>query len=716
MNGNVDPVTFEIIRHRLNQVIEEAIVALENVSGSPITNEGHDMMVSLYRRDGGLMVGGVGFLHHLTSAAQAVKHIVGTCAGDPGIAEDDVFMLNDSYTAALHPPDVYLISPIHHAGRLTGFVANFVHVTDIGAIDPGGFSPNARESFQEGFVTQGLKIVERGRPRRDVIDTFLRNVRDPGMTGLDLKSQLAANHVAKQRMLKLYADYGIGAVDHVCEELIRQSERLVRERLSELPDGVWRARQYVDMPEGLYRVELAAIKQGDTLTYDFTGTDPQIDKGINCSYWASWGGIFAPIFPLLAWDITWNEGVTKPIRIVAPEGTLVNCIRPAPISVATTGVIQTVNNLSVTVLSKMFGACERYRDRATAVWHGSHLALMLSGLDEHKEYFVTLLTDTFAGAGGARAFADGVDNGGEIPNVVSRWANAETEELHRSMMYLYRGPVPDSGGPGKYRGGVNHEFAFVPHDSGRGQIKLGLTSKGLKVPMSVGMFGGLPGSTVAQTVFREANVSEMPSSLAETRGERVEPVHWGDYTIGEGDIVYVRFQGGGGYGDPIDREPERTLRDVQIGTVSATAAREIYGVVFDANNASVAVAATQMRRAAIRAERLGRAVPARLLERQTIARSGQPIGEYLQYAGDSKHGQVQCTWCGHELARAGERWKDKVAQRSLPMSAAGPNCDAAEGLVLRQFYCPQCATLLDAEVALESDPPLYDDIRDWRRA
>ena len=131
----VDAVTFEIIRHRLNQVIEEAIVALENVSGSPITNEGHDMMVSLYRADGGLMVGGMGFLHHLTSAAQAVKHILATYSEDPGIDQDDVFMLNDSYTAALHPPDVYLISPVHYQGRLTGFVGNFVHMTDIGAID-----------------------------------------------------------------------------------------------------------------------------------------------------------------------------------------------------------------------------------------------------------------------------------------------------------------------------------------------------------------------------------------------------------------------------------------------------------------------------------------------------------------------------------------------------------------------------------------------------
>jgi len=319
MTVNVDPVTFQIIRHKLVQVIEEATIALENVSGSPITNEGHDMMVSLYKADGSLMVGGVGFLHHLTSASQAVKHIVQNFSEDPGIFEDDIYILNDAYTAALHPPDIYLISPIYHDGTMTGFVANFVHVTDIGAIDPGGFSPNARESYHEGFQTKGLKIVERGKTRRDVLETFLNMVRDVGMTSLDLKSQMAANHVAKDRMQKLYAAYSVEIVDTVSEELIRQSEMMVRQRLSELPDGEWQVREYIDMPGEISTVNLTVTKEGDSLIYDFTGSSPQASLGINCCYWASWGGLFAPIFPLLAWDVVWNDGVTKPITMIAPE-------------------------------------------------------------------------------------------------------------------------------------------------------------------------------------------------------------------------------------------------------------------------------------------------------------------------------------------------------------------------------------------------------------
>ena len=697
--GGVDAVTFEIIRHRLNQVIDEAIVALENVSGSPVTNEGHDMMVSLYGPDGGLAVGGVGFLHHLTSAAQAVKHLIANFTDDPGIFEDDVYMLNDPYTAALHPPDVYIVSPIHVDGALTGFVANFVHVTDIGAIDPGGFSPNARDTFQEGFVTQGLKLVERGKPRRDVIATFLRNVRDPDMTALDLRSQFAANHVAKERMRRLYADYGVQTIAAVQRALVARSEARMRARLAELPDGTWRLRQYVDMPGRISRVELAATKQGDTLTYDFSGTDEQLPFGINDSFWASWGAMCAPVFPLLAWDIPWNEGLTRPLRIVAPEGTLVNARRPAPVSIATTGIVQIVNNLSVLAIARMFGASMKYRDRATAVWHGSHISITLNGLNREREYFVTNLTDSFAGAGGARARADGVDMGGEIPNVVSRWANAETQELHTPIRYVYRRVVPDSGGPGKYRGGVSHEFAIAPHGTGTGAISIIMRAKGLAVPMSLGIFGGLPGCLV-DTAIRRVD------------GTRITD-QWGSFELAETDMQTIRFGGSGGYGDPLDRDAVLVAADVARELVGADAARDIYGVVLDAAG-GVDAAASAARRAEIRASRLGR--PVAVTERAAVPESGRPLGEYLQQCGDGNDAWIQCTWCGERLGAADTPWKLQSQRRERPASDAGPQRDAASAIVLREFCCPGCATLLDTEVTLAADAPLIDEIRRWPAA
>jgi N-methylhydantoinase B len=709
MPAAVDAVTFEIIRHKLYQVIDEAIIALENVSGSPITNEGHDLMVSLYGADGGLMVGGVGFLHHLTSASQAVKHIIANFSKDPGVFEDDVYFFNDSYTAALHPPDVYLISPMHHGGRLTGFVANFVHVTDIGAVDPGGFSPNARESFQEGFQTKGLKIVERGVMRRDVVETFLNVVRDPGMTTLDMKSQMAANHVAKERMRKLYDDYGVDVVEAVAEELIRQSERLVRDRLRELPDGTWRVREYIDMPGETSTVCLAATKDGDTLTYDFTGSSPQSRLGINCSYWATWGGIFAPIFPLLAWDVTWNDGVTRPIRLVAPEGTVVNCRRPAPISIATVGAIQIANNLSTLVLSKMMGASEKYKHRATAVWHGSHAHIETHGLTASGEFFVAPLTDTFGGAAGARAFRDGVDVGGEIPNVVSRWANAETQELNTPLLYLYRRVVPDSGGPGKYRGGVCHEYAFTPHGTGDHPMGVVLFGKGTRAPMSLGIFGGYPGCNVGYSTFRTGNARTLPDRLSATSGQKREDKQWGTVDLAGADIQYVRFMGGGGYGDPIDRDPAAVLDDVRLGLVTRKAARDIYGVVVNEKTWTVSRAGTTRRRRQIREQRVGKPLTNLPDGRRTVPSSGMRISEYLQR---TSAGATQCTWCGHEIATAGAEWKDQAVVRRLPTSAAGP-LRPGRDFRLIEACCPACGTLLDTEVAAGDQPPQHDQIQRW---
>ncbi|MYK58678.1 MAG: hydantoinase B/oxoprolinase family protein, partial [Rhodospirillaceae bacterium] len=139
----MDPITFSIIRHRLFRIVDEAVITLKHVSGSAITNEGHDLMVSLYRADGSLLMGGVGFLHHLTSAAEACKAIIRRFEGD--INEGDIFLLNDPYTAALHTSDIYLVSPIHHDGRLVAWSACFVHVYDIGAMNPGGFAPDAQD-------------------------------------------------------------------------------------------------------------------------------------------------------------------------------------------------------------------------------------------------------------------------------------------------------------------------------------------------------------------------------------------------------------------------------------------------------------------------------------------------------------------------------------------------------------------------------------------
>lgn len=706
----VDPFTFQIIKHKLSHVTAEAIAALKNVSGSMNTNVAHDMMVSLFGRDGSLTIGGAGFAQHLPPGAQAIKHLIHHFSEDPGIFEDDAFFFNDPYHGALHPPDVFIISPIHYEGSLRGFVANFVHVTDIGAIDPGGFSPNARESYHEGFMTKGLKIVERGKLRRDVIETFLNMVRDPDMSALDIKSQLAANHVAKERMLKLDRDYGLETVDAVSEELIKQSEQLLRGRLGELPDGSWKACEYIDIEGAECKVELTATKEGDELTYDFTGSSPQVPFGINCSYWATWGAMFAPIFPLLAWDITWNEGVTRPIRLIAPEGSVVNCTRPAPVSIATVGVVMSVNNVSNMVLAKMLGASDRYKDRATAIWKGTATRIQVHGLNEDGQYSSAPMPDSWSGSGGALPFKDGVDTAGEVPNVVSAMANVEDTELANPVLYLYRRLVPDSAGAGKFRGGLTHESAFTPHRTGDRPIGVVANGKGTLAPVALGIFGGYPGCNTHYFTFRVANVADLPHSLASTMGETRETIRWGTFELGIGDIQYICQMGGGGYGDPLDRDPQSVLNDVLLGVISEDVALSVYGVALDRPAQRVDLDATTNNRRAIRRERVGGTLECDFATRQEVTPTGKRINEYLQRTED---GQVQCTWCGRVIAPSPTEWKTHVAVRRSRVGWLGPLHTSNDRYCLIEAFCPSCGTLLDVDVGTEDSPIQHDTLVRW---
>jgi N-methylhydantoinase B len=601
--STVNPVTFSIIRHRLFRVVEEAVITLKHVSGSAITNEGHDLMVSLYQADGSLLMGGVGFLHHLTSAAEACKAIIRKFAGR--IGEGDLFLLNDPYTAALHTSDIYLVSPIHHGGKLVAWSACFVHVSDIGAMNPGGFAPDAQDIFTEGFSSPGIKLVEGGELRQDVWETILNMVRNPEMVALDLRSMIACNNVARERMIALIEKYGAPIVDTVCRMLIDQSEARLRERLRELPDGRWQSRQYLEVKGETYKVLLTMTKSGDSLTFDFTGSSPQSKYSVNCSKWASLGGLFAPLFPLLCYDIVWNEGVIKPITMVAPEGTIVNCMRPAPVSVATVGAIQSVNNAACSAIGKMLGASDKYADEATAVWHANHFAIFMFGNNQRGRLAIGILTETFAGAGGARTFADGVDIGGEIPNPISRMANVETIEAQFPIRYLFRRRLKDSGGPGEYRGGAGGEMAIVAHDAPDGGIHYVVSGKGTKFPQSEGLGGGYPGG-VNDYVWVHApsemhNADRFAATLDTIPGEN-EPIAWGVFPLMGNDALYVRWNGGGGVGDPLNRPAEKVLADISGGLITDQAASDVYGVV--RNNGTLDQAATRAKRAALRDARL----------------------------------------------------------------------------------------------------------------
>jgi N-methylhydantoinase B len=707
----VDPVTFKIIKHRLNRVTEEAVTALKRVSGSPNTNEGHDLMMSLYTKEGELMTGGVGFLHHYIGASRATKHVIDTFGGEmePG----DAFVLNDPYTAALHPPDVYIITPIFFEGDLRAFAANFVHVTDIGAADAGGFAPSSGSVFEEGFQTPGLKLLSRGEMQEPVLDTILNMSRAPKMVRQDLRSQIAANNVATDRMQELFESYGTETVETVNRSLIERSERKFRERLASLPDGEWDVRQYIDSvaEDELFTIDLTLRKTGESLAYDFAGTSGQSEYGLNCTLWATLGGVIAPMLPLLCHDMTWNDGIIGQVDVEAPERSLVNAEHPAPISIATVATIKRCNSMSTLALSKLLGASDELDDRATAVWNGSFASMKME-IETGGETSIGSLTDGFAGAGGARAFDDGIDLGGELSNLVSRWANAERHEKELPLMYLYRRFLTDSGGAGKHRGGVGCEYAVTPVDPDA-DIDVVSYMHGVSVPQSSGVFGGYPGPNITARMLKgtdiEDRVAEAPAPEDIDR-EDAFSIQWGTNSFDTDDAFYVRLAGSGGYGDPIDREPERVVADVARGRVSPETARMVYGVPTDGDEIEGSV---PERREHIRERRVRNADGAsETADGQFLESTGERLSPSLAVAIDREREErvLRCADCGTVVAPAGSEWKDHVAVTDRPVGEAGAYHRDSDDVVLRKYACVDCSRLFDVEVTAPEDPPLGESV------
>jgi len=536
-------------------------------------------------------------------------------------------------------------------------------------------------------------------------------IRDPEMTGLDLRSQLAADHVAKLRLQQLYTDYGVESVDSVGKLLIEQSETLLRERLRELPDGTWRARQCLDLPDKTYRLELTASKAGDQLTYDFEGSDEQAPYGINCCYWSTKGASIAPLFPILAWDLTWNEGIVRCLEVTAPSGSLVNCQRPAPVSLATIACVHSVNMLSVAVLSKMVGASEKYSRRAVACWMASQVVYSTYGQNRWGEHVGAMGGDPFGMAEGARSFMDGAASGGHIVNIAQKFPNVEFEEQAFPKLFLYRRVVPDSGGPGKFRGGPCHEIAVVPRGGQGNGFFAGITpGKGKGYLGGQGIFGGYPGCSTESMLIVGGNSAELPYDFSSTRGEKQQDVRGRTIQIHRDDILYLRPDGGGGYGDPLEREPALVLNDLQMGLVTNLPARNIYGVVIDEQPGTVDFEATRDLRLAIREQRVGHPVPRDVTNRRAIPRTAYRLGEYLQVARLNGSAMVQCTWCGELLGSAATNWKDQAVMRKASLASAGPLRNEDAEFFLREFFCPGCATVLEVEVGSDNTPPLYDHV------
>lgn len=605
----VDPITFEILRHRMSAVNDEAAATLQVVSGSPVANETFDFNTALLNADGEVFTIGIYISIHAVSLEQVVKYILEEYRDNPGINEGDMFICNDPYVGAVHQNDVLLVAPIHWEGELVAWTGVAIHQIDVGGPGRGQVSIGASSIYEEAPVMPPMKIVEGGVTRKDLEAEYLTRSRLPELLGLDLRSMIASNNVAKRRINELIGKYGLETVKTVMEEITGYTETRLKNRLKELPDGTWSHVSYIDYEKDIYPCLLQMAKDGDSLVFDFTGTSAQAPAVINSTYSSLRAHVLAVILEYLCYDMPWSPaGVMRAIKLISEPGTVLHAKWPAGVCKSTTASGFAVVNLVSVCLAKMLDASEKHKDRVMAAWKGSSIVEELFGTNQRGENFGATILDFMAGGGGARSYKDGIDTGGFIHSPACGIANAETVELRYPILYLYRRQERDTGGPGKFRGGVALSTMYVAHDVEEIPHKI-VHGLGMQQPESVGIDGGYPGST-NQVVFKRNSdieglikAGKLPQELDEVTGKTEIPPQLVDTYFNKGDVYTGMGMGGGGYGDPIERDPELVLRDVADNLVSIECADEIYGVVIDPETRQINKAMVENRRQEIRKQR-----------------------------------------------------------------------------------------------------------------
>jgi N-methylhydantoinase B len=712
----LDPVTYEVIRHRLWSVNEEACTTMTHVSGSPVVHAS-DLNFGIYTAAGDMAVVGTYYMIPIGTMALMVRHIVEDFGARGDVHEGDIFFCNDPFVAAAHQNDVQLVAPFFHGGRLVGWTGCTAHELDVGGMEPGSWCPRATDVFQEGIRIPPVKLRRAGELQRDIWNIITNASRLPRALEMDLNANIAAHTVAHRRLAQLCDRYGADAVAAAMEMSLAQSEVIVRERLLELPDGDFEHRDFVDHDghtDAIYDVVCTLRKRGDSLTFDFTGSSPQAPGFINSTRAATTGAIAAGLFVLLGADApSWNEGILRPVEILLPEASLVDARPPAPVSASSVAACLAASHCVNATLSRLIATSAEHGDEATAGSDGSWLLVSMAGVNQYDEPYGDMFLEPVAGGGGAYAARDGIDSGGAFIGPTGAILDVETKESGSPVLYLWRRQRQDTGGPGRHRGGVSIEWAFTPYDTDA--VFSTLATHGVAAPNCLGLFGGYPGSASGYELVRDSDLlgrlqrGQVPTALAQLAGERVPlEAKTSVFQLRPGDVLNSLPQGGGGWGDPLVRTPDDVAADVVSGLVSREVAAAVYGVSVDDHGGFDAGATTALRERMLRA-RLDRSTPP---ESVAVALDGAEahgqIGDALAVVVTGDELQFRCATCDHPLGASTRCWKAHAARLELSAADLGATQPLDPRMVAVQYLCPGCGTSLDVEVSRADLPPSMD--------
>jgi len=715
----IDPVTYEVIRHNLWQINEEHGATIQRISGSPVAMYALDLNPSILTEDAEFVYFGP-YMQYMSGVTDTqVKWTLEFRSDNPGINEGDMFIANDPWVGAAHQQDVMLLCPVFWEGELFCWVTNCLHQYDIGGITPGSFCPSAESAFEEGILLPPLKIIENYEIRKDIEAVYLRSSRKPDLVALDFRAQMAGNTTARERVLDLIKRYGAGSVKGVMKRIIDNSEKAYLEKMAELPDGYWQDRTYVEAcrpgDRRTHRVMIGLRKEGSKLIFTNDGSADQ-DGAMNATYSGWRGSIMVAVNELLCWDQYFAcGGALRHIEFDPTPGTF-NCANyPASVSTAPIQSMEISLYPAYNVLSKMLYPNKEMRKDIMCIGGTSQWpATLFRGTDQWGERYGYLLIDPIGGAIGAFSMADGINTGGQSRTPICQLPNIEHTEQSFPVLFLYRKELPDSGGAGQFRGGLSAESCFIPHNTR--VITQDTLSSGNATPTSSGMMGGYPSTTNAYTFIRNSDISarmkaaDMPNDTSELHGQAVTlQLREENFEQLPNDVYAVRWTGGGGFGDPMERAPCDIEADLEDYAITEAAALSIYGAVTDGNG-RVDVEATEQLRASIRCERVKKHGA------NVRSRDGALLfeaGACLHVRRDDDGPYWSCGKCSTELGALTENYKDRCIREDHPVSASNPLIGAPDRfiddkVVFRQFFCPGCGRLIDNEVAVDSDPVLED--------
>ena len=578
-----DPIRLEVLRNALEGIGDGMAITIVRASRSSVVRSALDFSTGILNSNGELVGQGMCVPIHLGGMMPALEACLDYYKGrvEPG----DIFISNDPYEGASHLPDIFLFKPVFVGDTLLGYMCAMTHHTDIGGRVAGGNACDSTEIYQEGLRIPPLKLYQRGEYNETLFRILEKAVRVPDKVMGDLRGQVAALEFGEREFLRLASRFGVEDIDQYMGELLDYTEELTRRAISRLPDGSWTFTDYID-DDGIGSESIAIVatlnKMGDEVHVDFTGTSPQVKGSIQPTFATTKSVVYAVVKTILSTvsqDISNTAGYFRPITVTAPEGCFLNPVPPAPVAARSLGLRRMSHAL--------FGAfSQMLPESVPACPGGCEYGAGIAGYDRSGVPWKPWVCMDFANeiASGGKQGYDGIDaqNAGitNIANVL-----AEEIETEYPLEVEEYGILPDSEGAGEYRGGLGmvRKYRFLADDT-----VVQIRSDRMKTS-PYGINGGESSARSRITITSGGEERTMPSKFL--------------VTVNSGDTMRVEWPGAGGWGDPLDRDPNRVLHDISEGKIGLQRAQDAYGVVVDESMRRVDLGATADLREKLRSQR-----------------------------------------------------------------------------------------------------------------